>query len=173
MTPLISVDELTRLDAPVILSASMGPNPPTDGIPGAFLADLEADFSEPGHPLPHTVPADPARVFESYGISDDTAVVVYDDQQGATAPRVWWLALVAGLTDVRVLDGPWAGSGHHCPGPRATAPSPPHPAPVCLSTPPPSPPAPASWWTPARRDVSPAPNPSPARACAPGVPRGR
>ena len=109
MTPLISVDELTRLDAPVILSASMGPNPPTDGIPGAFLADLEADFSEPGHPLPHTVPADPARVFESYGISDDTTVVVYDDQLGVAAPRVWWLALVAGLTDVRVLDGSWTG----------------------------------------------------------------
>lgn len=109
MTPLISVDELTRLGDPVILSASMGPHPPTDGIPGAFLADLETDFSDPASPLPHTVPADPARVFESYGISDDTTVVVYDDQQGAAAPRVWWLARVAGLTDVRVLDGPWTG----------------------------------------------------------------
>ncbi|MDO5511569.1 sulfurtransferase [Corynebacterium sp.] len=111
MNPLISVAELRSLSNPVLLCASMGPNPPTRGIPGSHLADLEGDFSDPSQDLPHTVPADLRGLFESYGVSDDTPVVVYDDQEGATAPRVWWLAKVAGV-DARVLDGglrAWTG----------------------------------------------------------------
>jgi len=107
MNPLISVDELVTLrewSDPVVLCASMGPTPPTHGIPGSHLADLEGDFSDPTDPLPHTVPADLTALFASYGVSDGTPVVVYDDQGGATAPRVWWLAQVAGVR-ARVLDG--------------------------------------------------------------------
>ncbi|WIM68789.1 rhodanese-like domain-containing protein [Corynebacterium breve] len=103
-SPLITVDELKTLNTAVVLHASMGAQPPTEVIAGAFVADLEDDFSHTDHPLPHTVPGNIQEVFASYGISDDTPVVVYDSD-GATAPRVWWLARVAGLTDVRVLDG--------------------------------------------------------------------
>lgn len=114
MHPLISVEELLALgETPVVLCASMGPHPPTVGIPGSHLADLEGDFSDPDQPLPHTVPTDLTGLFESYGVSDETPVVVYDDQGGAAAPRVWWLARVAGI-DARVLDGglpAWVSAG--------------------------------------------------------------
>lgn len=104
MNPMMTVEELRALPDAVVLCASMGPTPPTHGIPGSHLADLEGDFSDQTNPLPHTVPADLPALFESYGVSDDTTVVVYDDQEGATAPRVWWLAKVAGI-NARVLDG--------------------------------------------------------------------
>lgn len=117
MNPVISVAELVTLlewSDPVVLCASMGPNPPTSGIPGSHLADLEADFSDPDNPLPHTVPTDLTALFAAYGVSDGTPVVVYDDQDGASAPRVWWLAKVAGI-NARVLDGglrAWTQAGH-------------------------------------------------------------
>ena len=104
MNPMMTVEELRALPDAVVLCASMGPTPPTHGIPGSHLADLEGDFSDPSTDLPHTVPADGQVLFESYGVSDDTPVVVYDDAAGATAPRVWWLAKVAGI-EARVLDG--------------------------------------------------------------------
>ncbi|GAB2517571.1 3-mercaptopyruvate sulfurtransferase [Corynebacterium atrinae] len=108
MSPLISIDELRASQAGLtLLCASMGPTPPTHGIPDSYLADLEADFSDPSGQLPHTAPANLRGLFEAYGISDDTAVVVYDQQAGAVAPRIWWLARVAGLSNVRVLNGPW------------------------------------------------------------------
>lgn len=116
MNPLITAEELAVLlrgEAPVVLCASMGPNPPTRGIPGSFPADLEGDFSDPANPLPHTAPDDLTGLFESYGVSDGTPVVVYDDQVGASAPRVWWLAKAAGV-DARVLDGglnAWLAAG--------------------------------------------------------------
>ncbi|MDO5670183.1 MAG: sulfurtransferase [Corynebacterium sp.] len=101
---MITAEELADLGDAVVLCASMGPNPPTHGIPGSHLADLEGDFSDPDNPLPHTAPADVQGLFETYGVSDGTPVVVYDDAEGATAPRVWWLAKVAGI-NARVLDG--------------------------------------------------------------------
>lgn len=104
MNPMMTVEELRALRDAVVLCASMGPTPPTHGIPGSHLADLEGDFSDPSSDLPHTVPADGQVLFESYGVCDDTPVVVYDDAAGATAPRVWWLAKVAGI-EARVLDG--------------------------------------------------------------------
>ncbi|RNE49093.1 sulfurtransferase [Corynebacterium alimapuense] len=112
--PLLNVEEMATLsDPPVLLCASMGPHPPARGIPGSYLADLEGDFSDPGSHLPHTAPAELTGLFESYGISDSSTVVVYDDQAGTAAPRVWWLALAAGLKNVYVLDGgliAWRGN---------------------------------------------------------------
>ncbi|MCK7637127.1 sulfurtransferase [Corynebacterium sp. P7202] len=110
-------DRLSSGDADlVVLCASMGdPAKSAEGIPGAFLADLEGDFSDPDSPLPHTVPTDVRGVFEARGISDGTAVVVYDRFGVLCAPRVWWLAKVAGLDNVAVLDGglpAWVGAGH-------------------------------------------------------------
>ncbi|WP_018295448.1 sulfurtransferase [Corynebacterium lubricantis] len=113
MNSLLSVDEFRRLENPVVFHSSMGPNIPQQVIPGAFIADLEGDFSDPASSLPHTVPATIQQVFASYGISDDTQVVIYD-ADGATAARVWWLARVAGLSNVALLDGglrAWVAAG--------------------------------------------------------------
>ncbi|MCH6196158.1 sulfurtransferase [Corynebacterium mastitidis] len=71
---------------------------PGEGIPGSLAVDL----SEPV--------ADPRDRFEALGISDATPVVAY----GELAPCVWWLARVAGLRNVAVLDGglhAWEASG--------------------------------------------------------------
>ncbi|MHA2788918.1 sulfurtransferase [Corynebacterium sp. S7] len=113
MDNLLTIEDFKSLENPVVFHASMGPNAPSQVIPGAFVADLEKDFSDPSNPLPHTVPAGIQQVFESYGVSDDTPVVVYDSD-GATAPRVWWLARVAGLDKVAILDGglrAWVAAG--------------------------------------------------------------
>ncbi|GAB3710572.1 sulfurtransferase [Corynebacterium nasicanis] len=104
MNPMITVEELRALPDAVVLCASMGPHPPSHGIPGSHLADLEGDFSDSASDLPHTVPTDVQALFASYGVSDGTPVVVYDDAEGASAPRVWWLAKVAGI-EAHVLDG--------------------------------------------------------------------
>lgn len=125
MAAIIDVDQLSSVRRrAVLLFATMGGGRPTEAIPGSFVADLDADFSDRTHPLPNTVPADPARVFEAYGISDKTPVVVYDDSETPVAPRVWWLARVAGLRNVAVLDGglaAWRAADRPLAEPRSAA----------------------------------------------------
>lgn len=78
-------------------------------IPGARYFDLEADLSAPveqhggRHPLPS--PDTLAKVFSQKGISLDARVVIYDDQGGAMASRLWWLLNYMGHERVYVLDG--------------------------------------------------------------------
>lgn len=116
MELLVTVEQLRRLlshGTVVLFHASMGTNPPTRVINGAFVADLEGDFSDASNPLPHTVPQNIQEIFASYGVSEDTQVVVYDSD-GATAARIWWLACVAGVRQVALLDGglgAWQASG--------------------------------------------------------------
>lgn len=98
----------------VVLCAYSSKKPATEAIPGAYLADLEGDFSDHSAELPHTAPEDLAGLFASYGVNDSSTVVVYDMQRGAFAPRVWWLAKTAGIGDVRLLDGglkAWKAAG--------------------------------------------------------------
>jgi thiosulfate/3-mercaptopyruvate sulfurtransferase len=84
-------------------------------VPGAVRADLDrdlADMATPSngrgrHPLPS------AEVFAAWlsraGWRPDLQVVVYDGAGGAlAAARFWWLARLAGLDNVAVLDGGWA-----------------------------------------------------------------
>ncbi|QDE38651.1 sulfurtransferase [Luteibacter pinisoli] len=83
-------------------------------IPGAVRADLERDLSDmvtPAngrgrHPLPERA------LFEAFlatiGWRPDVQVVAYDSAGGAlAAARFWWLARLAGLDNVAVLDGGW------------------------------------------------------------------
>jgi len=83
-------------------------------IPGAVRADLDrdlADMATPSngrgrHPLPS------ASHFSAWlskaGWRPDLQVVVYDAAGGAlAAARFWWLARLAGLDNVAVLDGGW------------------------------------------------------------------
>lgn len=78
-------------------------------IPGAVYADLDRDLSGPisadtgRHPLPSGAQA--RATFSKLGIDADTAVVAYDDANGAIASRAWWLLRWLGHRRVTVLDG--------------------------------------------------------------------
>ncbi|SFW59556.1 sulfurtransferase [Luteibacter sp. UNCMF366Tsu5.1] len=83
-------------------------------IPGAVRADLDRDLADMGtpsngrgrHPLPS------ASTFSAWlgqaGWRPDLQVVVYDAAGGSlAAARFWWLARLAGIDNVAVLDGGW------------------------------------------------------------------
>lgn len=78
-------------------------------IPGARYAHLDEDLSGPvtptsgRHPLPD--PAKLAQTLGSWGISNITQVVAYDDAGGAMAARLWWLLRWLGHRACAVLDG--------------------------------------------------------------------
>ncbi|AGT05391.1 rhodanese-related sulfurtransferase [Corynebacterium glutamicum MB001] len=117
--PVVTVDWLSHnldRDDVIVLCATMEDDEIARqaGIPGAFLADLEGDFSDPHSELPHTAPPNLVGLLESYGISTDSTVVVYDLHGLMVAPRVWWLLRVAGLSSIGVLDGglpAWVDAG--------------------------------------------------------------
>ncbi|MBO0874798.1 MAG: sulfurtransferase [Pseudonocardia sp.] len=128
MSPLISAADLARrlFDAPdgarpVVLDVRWrlgGPPAEPDylagHLPGARFVDLPTMLSAPPgpagrHPLP-----DPVRLADelaSVGVSDWSSVVCYDDADGSTAARAWWLLRWLGLPPdrVQVLDGGYLG----------------------------------------------------------------
>lgn len=81
-------------------------------IPGAVYADLNADLAAPRtgtngrHPLPDVETL--AGTFGRLGISNDTQVVVYDQDSGLYASRLWWSLRYLGHEAVALLDGGWA-----------------------------------------------------------------
>ncbi len=80
-------------------------------VPGASYVDLDRDLAAapgPGgrHPLPEPDAFEAAM--RRAGVTEDRAVVVYDDWAGRAAARCWWLLRWAGHRDVRVLDGGWS-----------------------------------------------------------------
>src|SRR5947209_7247580 len=93
-------------------------------IPGAVFVDLEAEGlsghrAEGGrHPLPERQAFEAAM--RDAGVNRDCTVVVYDDQHGFTACRLWWTLRYFGHDAVAVLDDGLAG----WPGPLATGPHP-------------------------------------------------
>lgn len=105
MPALISIDELVRLRRKSVILFAYRGDRPRYGIPGSIAANIDVDFSDAHHPLPATVTDNPRRDFAAFGITTKTPVVVYDDSGGLLAPRLWWLARVAGLDHVAVLDG--------------------------------------------------------------------
>jgi len=87
-------------------------------IPGAVFASVDDDLSGPKtgtngrHPLP-----DPGRLTETLGrlgIDNRTQVVVYDQDAGMYASRLWWLLRWLGHDACALLDGgfaKWAAEG--------------------------------------------------------------
>lgn len=77
-------------------------------IAQAYHLDLADDLSGSGtkhggrNPLPDINVL--TKKLESFGISNDSLVVVYDEGS-MYAARFWWLAKYLGLTNVKVLDG--------------------------------------------------------------------
>jgi thiosulfate/3-mercaptopyruvate sulfurtransferase len=78
-------------------------------LPGAFFLHLDRDLSGPmtgrngRHPLP-----DPQLLSDKLGaagVSRETQVVVYDDDGGMVAGRLWWLLRWLGHERVALLDG--------------------------------------------------------------------
>ena len=78
-------------------------------IPGSGFADLLQTFSDTSSPLPFMLPS--AEQFtagiEELGISEDMAVVVYDQGHTAWATRFWWLLRTFGFDNAAVLNGGW------------------------------------------------------------------
>ncbi len=87
-------------------------------IPGAQFADMDKDLASPmtattgRHPLPD--PNELIKKLQSWGISNSSQIICYDDMSGAFAARMWWLLKWLGHNDVAVLDGgidKWTANG--------------------------------------------------------------
>ena len=86
-------------------------------LPGAhFLSLDDALAGPPGaggrHPLP--APEVLAAALRACGVSDDSHVVVYDQQTSLSAARAWWILRWAGMRAVRVLNSglaAWRSAG--------------------------------------------------------------
>src|SRR5688572_17242861 len=84
----------------------------TGHIPGAVYASLNDDLSAPRtgangrHPLPSVDAL--AATMSKLGIDRSTQVVVYDQDSGLYASRLWWSLKYLGHDAVALLDGGWA-----------------------------------------------------------------
>jgi thiosulfate/3-mercaptopyruvate sulfurtransferase len=81
-------------------------------IPGAVYISLNEHLSAPRtgangrHPLPSVETL--AATFGGFGISPDVQVIVYDQDNGMYASRLWWSLRYLGHDMVALLDGGWA-----------------------------------------------------------------
>ena len=84
-------------------------------VPGAVpLLDAEDGTEQVGpgqrlkdanDPIHVMGPAPFAALMERLGVSEDTTVVAYDDRNGTSATRLWWVLTYYGHADVKVLNG--------------------------------------------------------------------
>jgi thiosulfate/3-mercaptopyruvate sulfurtransferase len=80
-------------------------------IPGAAYASLSRDLSAHGssgggrHPLPD--PRTLEATFSRLGVSKGQQAVLYDQETGMFASRLWWLLRYMGHEPAAVLDGGW------------------------------------------------------------------
>ena len=117
MSPLIDAGELVdRLDQIALFDIRWDLTNPGQGrrdyeaghIPGAIFVDLDDDLAAPPghsgrHPLPDVETF--AATLGRLGISPTSEVIVYDDDAGRKAARMWWMLRAIGHEHVRVLDG--------------------------------------------------------------------
>ncbi len=117
MSPLITVDELLKIDGPRLLDVRWklgGPPGPQEfragHVPGAVYVDLDEQLASHGgpatgrHPLP--TPEAFQQAARSWGLNNGDTVVAYDDAGLLSAARLWWLLRWAGFDgEVRLLDG--------------------------------------------------------------------
>jgi thiosulfate/3-mercaptopyruvate sulfurtransferase len=88
-------------------------------IPQAVYVDLDRKLSSKPdgtngrHPLPS--PVELVQLIESLGIRNRSQVVVYDDEGGGYAARLWWILRYLGHDKVAVLNGgiqAWIAAGY-------------------------------------------------------------
>ena len=76
-------------------------------IPGAVYVEVWNDLTDPHGAVPGLIP--PKAEFEALmgrlGVSNDTTVVVYDDEGGPWMARMWWALRYYGHDDVKLLNG--------------------------------------------------------------------
>ncbi len=111
---LLPLTDLVIIDCRFALSdTNSGRNDYLAGhIPRAQYAHLDEDLSGPiisgttgRHPLP-TIEAITQKISQ-WGISENTQVVVYDQDHGGRAARLWFLLKWLGHKKVAVLNGGW------------------------------------------------------------------
>ena len=78
-------------------------------IPGAYFVDWTRDPVDPDDPIPAQIapPERFAALMASFGIGDDSAVVIYDQRGGTFATRLWWALTYYGHERVAILNGGW------------------------------------------------------------------
>ncbi len=79
-------------------------------LPRAHFAHIDQDLSSaiiPGRTGRHPLPEQESLIslFSGFGIGKETQVVVYDQDIGMFASRLWWLLRAMGHLQVAVLDG--------------------------------------------------------------------
>ncbi|EOX5556882.1 3-mercaptopyruvate sulfurtransferase [Yersinia enterocolitica] len=79
-------------------------------IPGAVYFDIDA-IADSSTDLPHMLPS--PQVFSEMvgqlGVSDQHTLVIYDDGNLFSAPRVWWTFRIFGAQKVYILAGGFSG----------------------------------------------------------------
>lgn len=79
-------------------------------IPGAVYFDIDA-IADSSTDLPHMLPS--PQVFSEMvgqlGVSDQHTLVIYDDGNLFSAPRVWWTFRIFGAKNVYLLAGGFSG----------------------------------------------------------------
>lgn len=75
-------------------------------IPGAIYVEVD-DISDCSTGLPHMLPSAEAfsQSMSERGIGNDSTVILYDEGDLFSAPRVWWMLKSFGAANVRILDG--------------------------------------------------------------------
>ncbi|MDR3430860.1 MAG: 3-mercaptopyruvate sulfurtransferase [Rouxiella aceris] len=75
-------------------------------IPGAIYIEVDA-ISDCSTGLPHMMPSAEAfsQSMSQRGVSHDSTIIVYDEGDLFSAPRVWWMLTSFGASNVRILDG--------------------------------------------------------------------
>jgi len=76
-------------------------------LPGAVFVDLDRDLAAPAGDGRHPLPAREQfqEAMRAAGVDAAARVVVYDDQGGFSAARLWWLLRYFGHPAAAVLDG--------------------------------------------------------------------
>lgn len=85
-------------------------------IPGAVYFDIN-EIADITTALPHMLPSPDifSKMVGQIGISNQQTIIVYDDNELFSAPRVWWTFRTFGAKNVYVLDGglsQWQKTGH-------------------------------------------------------------
>jgi thiosulfate/3-mercaptopyruvate sulfurtransferase len=120
MNPLVAPSWLaSRLQDPstIVLDATLPPvgvKPLVDTralylerhIPGALFFDID-ELSDHATTIPHMLPTPEAfsRSISDLGVSNNSTIVVYEQQGVFSAPRAWWMLRTFGAQNVYLLDG--------------------------------------------------------------------
>jgi thiosulfate/3-mercaptopyruvate sulfurtransferase len=76
-------------------------------IPGAVGLPTHIYIKNPDDDAFVMTPEQFKDLMENLGVSDDTTVVTYDDNNALVATRLWWVLNYYGHTNAKVLNGGW------------------------------------------------------------------